>query len=287
MAVPARSHRPGRRGLVVLLVAAATFLAGWAFWYEPASLVNDATSLSLPRWPPGAPELRVALLADLHVGSPWNDLDKLQRIVERTNAARPDLVLLLGDYVIHGVVGGSFVEPEPIAEVLAGLSAPLGVFAVLGNHDWWYDARRVTAALQQHGIAVLEDEAVRLVHGAAAFWLMGLGDLWEGLHDIEAAMAHVTDDAPILAFTHNPDLFPRVPTRVALTFAGHTHGGQVDLPLLGQLIVPATRKYVEGHVVEGGRHLFVSPGLGTSILPVRFRVPPEISLVTIRAASGE
>jgi hypothetical protein len=94
----------------------------------------------------------------------------------------------------------------------------------------------------------------------------------------------VSDDAPVLAFTHNPDVFPHVPARVALTIAGHTHGGQVVLPLLGRPLVPSAygQRYAIGHVEEDGRHLFVSSGLGTSIFPVRFGVPPEISIVVVR-----
>ncbi len=118
----------------------------------------------------------------------------------------------------------------------------------------------------------------------AALWLAGIADLWTRTPDIDKALAMVVDDGPVLMFTHNPDLFPRVPARVALTLAGHPHGGQVDLPLLGRLVVPSEfgARYADGHVVEEGRHLFVSSGVGTSILPVRFRVPPEVVVLTLR-----
>jgi predicted MPP superfamily phosphohydrolase len=193
-------------------------------------------------------------------------------------------VLLAGDYVIKGVLGGSFVAPEDIASRLRELHAPLGVYAVLGNHDWWFDAPRVRDALRVAGIPTLDD-AAHSVDGPRHFWLAGVSDFWEGSHDVHRALAGVTDDAPVILFTHNPDVFPHVPARVALTIAGHTHGGQVCLPLVGRPIVPSRfgQRYAIGHVVEDGRHLFVSPGLGTSIIPVRFRVPPEISLVTLRA----
>ncbi len=212
-------------------------------------------------------------------------MDKLVEIVDATQAAEPDLVLLAGDYVIHGVVGGQFVEPEEAAGELARLSAPLGVFAVLGNHDHWLDGPRVRRALEDVGIGFLEDTATPLRAGACAFWLAGISDLWMGAHDHERALRDVPLDAPVVAFTHNPDVFPSIPARVSLTIAGHTHGGQVFLPVLGRPIVPSDfgERFAIGHVVEDGRHLFVSPGLGTSILPVRFRVPPEISLLALRA----
>jgi len=127
-----------------LLVA----LAAWGFWWEPASLFTRAYDLALPGWPASARDLRIAVLADLHTGSLHNDLEKLQDVVRATNLAKPDLILLAGDFVVHGVVGGSFVEPEASARVLRSLQAPLGVYAVLGNHDWWFDGARVRKALE-------------------------------------------------------------------------------------------------------------------------------------------
>src|SRR4029077_15537266 len=113
----------------------------WAFWLEPASLTVAEHRLDIP-WPGGRP-LRIAVLPHLHVGSPFNGLGKLRAIVARTNAAEPDLICILGDLVIHGVIGGRFVPPEAIAKELAGLRAPAGVIAVLGNHDGWLGHDRV------------------------------------------------------------------------------------------------------------------------------------------------
>ena len=267
------------------LFGIALALAAWAFWLEPASLRTRDYALTLPRWPAACSGLRVVALADLHVGSPWNGVANLRRVVGRANAARPDLVLLLGDYVIRGVRGGEFVAPEDVAAELAQLSAPLGVFAVLGNHDWWFDGQRIRAALEARGIPVLEDRAVPLARGECTFWLAGVGDFWETSHDVGRALSAVPESAPVLVATHNPDVFPSVPARAALTLAGHTHGGQVWLPLLGRLIVPSRygERFAIGHVVEDGRHLFVSSGVGTSIVPVRFMVPPEVSVLELDA----
>ncbi|HEY6402006.1 MAG TPA: hypothetical protein VI479_11395 [Blastocatellia bacterium] len=117
----------------------------------------------------------------------------------------------------------------------------------------------------------------------AVLWIAGIGDKWEGAPDINSALARVPDGATVIAFTHNPDIFPSIPTRVALTIAGHTHGGQVALPIIGRPIMPSDygERYAGGHIVEGSKHIFVTTGVGTSILPVRFRVPPEISLLMI------
>jgi predicted MPP superfamily phosphohydrolase len=269
--------------LAVPLTALLAVLGLWGFWLEPASLRNEDHTLALARWPGECAGLRVAVLADLHVGSPWNGLAHLAEIVELTRAAEPDVVLLAGDYVIHGVIGGRFEPPEATAEVLARLDPPGGTWAVLGNHDWWFDPIRVEAALESVGIPVLEDRAREIAIGECRFWLAGVSDYWEGPHDLEAALRAVPHGRPTLLFTHNPDLFPEVPERVTLTIAGHTHGGQVYLPGIGRPAVPSDygERFAIGHVVESGRHLFVSSGVGTSILPVRFLVPPEVSVLTL------
>jgi predicted MPP superfamily phosphohydrolase len=280
--------RPGvivrRRIWLAILAAAgcALLLSGlWAFWIEPASLTVVEEHVAV-RWPRRS--LRVAILADLHVGSPFNGLDKLAAIVDRTNAAHPDIVCVLGDLVVQGVIGGRFVPPEAIAAELGRLLSPAGTVGVLGNHDSWLDHERVRAALERNHVRVLEDTAARVDTPAGPVWIAGVSDLWTGPHDLNAALAAVTSEhEPVLLLTHNPDVFPIVPERVALTLAGHTHGGQVRLPFVGRPIVPSQfgQRFAAGHVVERGRHLFVATGLGTSILPVRFRVPPAVTILTV------
>lgn len=272
---------------VALFVAA--YLAAWAFWLEPASTVVRRVGLAVPAWHAEHRGLKFALLTDLHVGAPHMSLGRLRDVVTRVNAEAPDLVIITGDFVIGGkeheggVLGGTFVEPEPIAGELKELRAPLGVYAVLGNHDRWYDGERVARALGGAGLKVLENEAVSIESGGRAFWLAGVGDLWTSTPDIEGTLRQVNTDDPVVLFTHNPDIFPGVPARVSLTLAGHTHGGQVNLPLAGRPIVPSKfgQRYAFGHVVEGGRHLFVSGGVGTSMIPARFRVPPEIVILQL------
>ena len=244
-------------------------------------LVVRHVTIQLPGGPTG---LRIAVLSDLHIGSPHVGLDKLQKIVERTNAENPALIVLLGDFVTGGPGGRhnrDFVEPEQIAAGLKNLHAPLGVYAVLGNHDWWYDGERVGRAIREAGIPVLENQAVRLTDGRQAFWLGGIADLWTREPDIAGTLAQVTNSDPVILITHNPDIFPEVPPRVGLTLAAHTHGGQVDLPVIGRVVTTSKLGYVAGEYAEGGRHLFVTTGIGTSIMPVRFGVPPEIVILTL------
>ena len=255
----------------------------WAVLIEPGQLVAREIRLPIARWPVALGPLRIAAIADVHTGAPHMTLEALRSVVATVNATRPDLVVLLGDHVIHGVIGGRFVAPEPTVAVLRELKAPLGVLAVLGNHDWWYDGPRVTAAFDGAGIRVLDDSAVPVPVNGGRLWIAGVGDMLTRRADISRALAAVPDDAPVIVITHNPDLFPHMPVRVLLTLAAHTHGGQVNLPFFGRLIVPSRygERYAIGHVRENGRDLFVTPGLGTSILPVRFRVPPEVSLLTV------
>jgi predicted MPP superfamily phosphohydrolase len=271
------------RTFVLLPTAVIAGLVLWVFWLEPASLRNEEHDLRLSAWPTECDGIRIAVLADLHTGSPFHGLAKLEEIVTLALAAKPDLVLLAGDYVIHGVVGGRFTPPEDAAGRLARLAAPLGVYAVLGNHDWWLGPARVRHALESVGIPVLEDASTPLERGHCRFWLVGLSDFWEGARDLEKALRGVPESAPVVAFTHNPDIFPEGPSRVSLTIAGHTHGGQVYIPGLGRPIVPSQygQRFAVGHIVEEGRHLFVSSGLGTSLLPVRFLVPPEVSVLRL------
>ena len=259
------------------------FLTLWAFVIEPSRLVIHKETLQIPNWQSEHSGIKVALLTDLHVGSPHTGLDKLQKVVDLTNSEQPDLILITGDFMIQDVIGGKFVEPEPIAEVLKGLQAPLGVMAVLGNHDWWYDGTHVSDALRSAGITVLENQTQKIDFNGKSFWIAGIADQWTRAPNIYGTLLDTNPDEPVIMMTHNPDIFPKVPARVSLTVAGHTHGGQVNLPLFGRLVVPSKYrdKYAAGHIIEDGQNLFVGTGIGTSIYPIRFRVPPEIVILTL------
>ena len=280
---------------------------------EPWRLAVTHYELTPPGWTPGL-KLRVAALADFHFCDPWMTPQHTRRIVAQTNALQPDVIVLLGDYE-PGYRMAQLSRPVPHdkwAQALSGLAAPFGVHAVLGNHDWWEDrdAQRrrggVTAAeraLVSAGIAVHNNRAVRLVKGGRAFWIAGLADQWalfkpsrsleargrgapwyQGMDDLPGTLAQVSDDAPVVLLAHEPDIFPSVPDRVAVTLSGHTHGGQVTF--LGYAPrVPSRfgRRYRYGHVVEQNRHLVVSGGLGCSGMPVRLGVPPEIVLLELGA----
>lgn len=269
----------------VLLVGVA--LALWAFVIEPRRLTVRHETLALgTRWPSQLNGLKIVLLSDLHIGAPHVPVAKMARIVELANAEQPDLILLAGDFVVGHELGAEFVPQDVIAQGLKDLRAKLGVYAVLGNHDWWEDGTKMRDALEGVGIKTIDNRALRLTPNGQPLWLIGLGDFWTMRPDITGTLAQVTDnDAPIIALTHNPDVFPDLPERITLTTAGHTHGGQVWLPIVGRYIVPSQyrQRYAVGHVQEGAKHLYVTPGIGTSVFPVRFLTPPEITVLTLMA----
>ncbi|HET7540313.1 MAG TPA: metallophosphoesterase, partial [Polyangiaceae bacterium] len=168
-------HRGLRRGLF-LLVSIGLALAVDAVFIEPARLVINRQELGLPNWPAELSGLRVALLSDLHVGSPHWNLARLRELTQKVNAEQPDLILIGGDYQVNGVWFGTHIEAEPIARELGQLRAPLGVFSVLGNHDWWNDNRKVRLALERHGITVLDDQVRQISFRAGNLCLLGVRD---------------------------------------------------------------------------------------------------------------
>ncbi len=263
-------------------------LAGWAFVWEPSRLSEKNYTLNLPDWPSACANYHVAVVSDIHAGAPYIGLEKIDRMVAMIQKQKPDLVLLPGDFVIQEVLGGSFIAPEQLAQHLKPLLVQTKVYAVLGNHDAWLDSARVQTALENVGITVLEDRAAPITKNQCQFWLLGLSDYTEGRLEYQQAFAMVPAGSPVLAVTHNPDIFPDIKNPFALMIAGHTHGGQVWLPFLGRAVVPSKygQRYAIGHIEENNRHLFVTPGIGTSILPVRFGVPPEISYLQLRSKQG-
>ena len=253
-------------------------------------------------WPRGQ-RLRLVMVADLHAGGPNMDEDRVQQAVDLANAQGGDVILLMGDYRATHPFQSRLVPIEASAAILAGLRAPLGVHAVLGNHDWRDHFSKfgltggpchTQSVLEAAGIGVLANRAMKVGGGAGAFWFAGLDSQsalqvlrghrrdWVGKSDLAGTLAQVSNDAPVLLLAHEPDIFVQVPDRVALTLSGHTHGGQVRLGPWAP-VVPSQfgERFAWGWVREGQRDLVVSGGLGCSILPVRFGMPPEITVVDL------
>jgi uncharacterized protein len=247
---------------------------------EPKRLVTTSYRLNPPGW--NARRLSVAAIADLHAGGPNMAIEHIRRVVDHTNALGPDLVVLLGDYTANHRFVTEPVPSEAWAAAFARLEAPLGVWAILGNHDW-HDVRTVRRAFETVGIPCLENRAVLLGEGEGRFWIAGLGDQIAQRDDLPGTLAQVTTGDPVILLAHEPDIFVNVPPSVCLTLAGHTHGGQIKIPLIWPNFVPSRygARFSYGHIVESGRRMIVSGGLGTSVVPVRLGVPPEIVHIDI------
>lgn len=292
-----------RRDLLKWLarLSAAGVAAGtYGFIIEPGLLMRTQYyKFTPPRWTPGL-KLRLIGLADPHIAEPYMSIERWGRIIDFANSLEGDVHLMLGDYATsHPLVTRRIQAPE-MAAASRKLKAPLGTFAIMGNHDWWADRAAQKAgggptagqkALEDNGITVLENKAVSLSKDGLPFWLSGTASiiaLWRrgkgfvGMDDLPGTLAQVTNDAPVIHLAHEPDLFVDIPDRVSLSLSGHTHGGQVRVMGYSP-IVPSMfgNRFAYGHVEESGRHLIVSGGLGCSMLPVRFGMPPEIIVVDL------
>lgn len=274
--------------------------AAYGLVIEPDFMLRVVSyNITPPNWTPGL-KLTAVLLADPHVVEPYMPLSRWQKIVALANDMNPDLILMLGDYVsgIHYRTGS--VPIVETARAAAQAKAKLGVFSINGNHDWWGDRHAMAThqgppqsqlAFEDAGVEVLSNKAVRLVKDGLPFWVTGTDSMlaywvgpsrFHGMDDLPATLAQVTDNAPIIHMAHEPDLFVDIPERISITLSGHTHGGQVRLFGYSPL-VPSSygNRFAYGHVIENGRHLLVSGGLGVSTIPVRFGIPPEITVLNL------
>lgn len=260
----------------------------WAQVARAQRTVTKTVTISPPGWEEREENLHIAVLADLHLGSHTDDADRLVRIVRRVNQRKPDMVLLLGDYVNMQPFGGGRIPPAVIAAILQGLRAPLGIHAILGNHDYDYGREQIVGAFRQSGIAVLENASRRIISHKGDFMLFGLADHERGMPSLSSLLGSQEPELPGIIMMHDPAGFAYVPRGPYLTLAGHTHGGQVRLPKIGALInsSEAPIEWTAGHVVERDRHLYVSSGLGTSLMPFRFGCPPEVNFLHLGGAGG-
>lgn len=266
----------------ILLLALIGFgILAYAYREATREPIVRGTEVALPDWPAGAPPVRVLLLSDLHVGGPDMPPERVARIVAEANRLRPDLVLLAGDF-ISDKRSGTRDYPYPVALApLKALAPRLGSFAVLGNHDHWKDAAAARDALEAAGIRVLDNDAAT----AGPLVIGGLDDAFTGHDDLPATLARMRAlPGAKLVLSHSPDPFPDLPSDATLMLAGHTHCGQVVLPLIGPLSTQSDygRRYACGVIRERGRTLIVSAGLGTSILPLRLGAPPDMWLIELR-----
>ncbi|WML89189.1 metallophosphoesterase [Thiothrix lacustris] len=243
-------------------------------------LVEEFVEIPVKNLPLALEGFTIVQLTDMHL-RPYTQVEHIQRAVEKTNALKPDLVVLTGDYVWHD--GEDILDLVP---VLAGLNARYGVFAVMGNHDIKTDPVLIEETFAKHGIPVLRNDGLDIQHDGGLFHLAGIDDGWLGKPDIKATLDKLRGNKPVVLLAHEPDMIDWYANdeRISLQLSGHTHGGQVQLKPGKPFIRPYLgRKYVQGLYRVNESWVYTSRGIGSTGLPIRRNCSPEITHVTLVA----
>jgi predicted MPP superfamily phosphohydrolase len=277
-----------RRFLLGGAAAGAAALAGDSILLAPNRPRVVRRDFSLARWPDRLNGFTVALLSDFHF-DPYFSAHPLHAAIPMVNDLRPDLIVLTGDFVTAPFVGDdrkAAFEAEPCAQLLRQMNTRHGLWAVLGNHDEATDHKHVAHALQAVNIQVLANQSQAIEHDGARFWLAGVNDVLSKTADLPKTLRPVPANEAVILLAHEPDYadhaakFP-----IDLQLSGHSHGGQIRIPLLPPLYLPTMgKKYVLGTYRIGPLTLYTNAGLGTIGVPARLNCPPEITLLTLRRA---
>lgn len=269
--------------LVLLVVLVAVGAIVWGVMEEPDQLRYTQIKLKTQQWPLHWQPIDIVLVSDLHVGSPYVDLGKLEYVVDHINAAEPEVVVLMGSFM-PGDYFKTPVPPEEFAPVLGKIKAKHGVLALLGRHDALDGGRRLADALKKQNIKVLSDSTVSIrLAQEQRFWIAGFED---NPAAYDKVVAGLPQEEPAFGLVHNPARFPEIPRKIDLVFAGYTHGGLIAIPNLPFSLLPAgvPERYAYGLITEENRQMFVTAGIGTDEYPLRLNNKPEIVVATILPA---
>ena len=279
----------------VFAILLALFLS-YSYFIGPRLFVVVEETVAVPNWSPKLDGFRVVAISDIHAGSNYAPEERIRYMVEQTNAQSADIVVLLGDYVSeskfdrnarskpYGTDRTELRMPvATIADILGGLKTKHGVYSVIGNHDEYHNAPKITREFERVGIKALENQVAVIEVNGEKINLWGIEDLWKNHKVPVEAFDAIADKQNVIALTHNPDSLLKAPKGISLMFAGHSHGGQLNWPIFGPIAAVNDKRFMDGHAIVDGKHVYVTSGVGTSVIPFRFRVPPEIAVVTMRS----
>lgn len=266
--------------ILIGVIALGLIILGYGYIGAIADPIVRHATIHLDDWPADAAPLRIALLSDLHVAGPDMPPDRLARIIAGVNAQHPDMILIAGDFVSDKRLATHRYSTAQAIAPLSRLTSAFGTFAVLGNHDHWRDAAMFRKALPKVGVSLLDNNAIE----AGPLTIIGIDDDFSSHADPARAFAAAqTMPGPRVVLTHSPDIIPELPERVTLVAAGHTHCGQISLPLVGPMATMSRygRRFACGLIDDAGQPVIVGAGLGTSLAPLRIGAPPDYWIVTI------
>lgn len=289
-----------RIGILILVVMVSLGAAlAYGYFIEPKRLVVTKETVAAPNFSPALNGLKIVAISDIHGGSNGVSEARLRELVQKTNEQQPDIIVLLGDYVSESkrFDRSALKTPEGtnrtelrmsvsvIADNLAGFKARYGAYAVIGNHDWWHNQTRVRSEFERVGITVLENDVEQIKAGDETINLWGIEDYWKSRRvPLADSYDKIEEKKNIIAITHNPDSLLKTPDGISLMLAGHSHGGQVNFPIYGPHPFVNDIRFMKGKTVVDGKNIFVTSGVGCTGPQIRFRVPPEIAVVTVNAA---
>ena len=284
-------HKLTRRDFLKLLRTGAIDLgllaiggAAWGFLIEPDRVSVETVPVKLSRLTPAFFGMRIAQISDIHMGG-WMNTERLQHVIELITKQKPDILLLTGDFLLgHEFNSGTETNLQELIDVLSPLTRSIPSFGILGNHDYWTDANAVREMLKNCGITELRNSVFSLSRGSEVLHLCGVDDIWEGAARLDEVTRQLTDDSAAILLAHEPDFadVSASTNRFDLQVSGHSHGGQIVIPLIGPPVLPHLgRKYPAGLYQVGNMYQYTNRGVGMARLPVRLNCPPEITIFNL------